>query len=291
VNNVLRIPSGGVLLGVVGFAGWAAFSAGAAEPPRAARSVHLKYAAADGDLFYSEVTVEQSTPGSYFMACGWNTGYFGMQELSSSTNKVVIFSVWDPTKGDDASKVPPEQRVEVLHEGAGTKVTRFDGEGTGGKCMWPYLWETNETCRFAVRAPVEGEKTSYEGWFFDGRQRAWKHLVTFRTRTGGKPLRGLYSFIEDFRRDGRSASELRRARFGNGWLRSIKGEWISLNRASFTASGAEWESKENIDAGISEGRFYLATGGDLARTHELGERIELPRVQSARPPELQGLLK
>jgi len=272
-------------------AGWAAFSTGEAEPPRAARSVHLSYAAPEGDLFYNEVTVEQSTPGSYFMACGWNTGYFGMQELNSPTNKLVIFSVWDQTKGDDASKVPLEQRVEVLHEGAGAKVSRFGGEGTGGKCMWPYLWETNNTCRFAVRASVEGEKTGYEGWFFDKRSGTWKHLVTFRTRAGGKPMRGLYSFIEDFRRDGRSASEVRRARFGNGWLRSTKGEWTSLNRASFTASSAEWESKENIDAGISAGRFYLATGGNLTRTRELGQWMELPRVQSAQPPELSHLLK
>jgi hypothetical protein len=290
VNGVFRIPSSGVLQGIVLVAAWAAFSTRAAEPPRAARSVHLGYAASEGDLFYNEVKVEQSTPGSYFMACGWDTGYFGMQELRSSTNKVVIFSVWDPTKGDNANKVPLEQRVEVLHEGAGAKVSRFGGEGTGGKCLWPYQWETNETCRFAVRASVEGEKTSYEGWFFDNRAQAWKHMVTFRTRTGGKPLRGLYSFIEDFRRDGRSVSEMRRARFGNGWLRSTKGEWTSLNRASFTASGVEWESKENIDAGIAEGRFYLATGGNVTRTRELGERIELARAQSAPPPELAGLL-
>ena len=289
VNNCFRIQSGRVLIGVVCLAAGAAFSAKAAEPPRAARSVHLKYAAAEGDLFYNEVTVEQSTPGSYFMACGWNTGYFGIQELSSPTNKVVIFSVWDPTRGDDASKVPLEQRVEVLHEGEGAKVTRFGGEGTGGKCMWPYVWETNETCRFAVRASFEAEKTSYEGWFFDNRATAWKHLVTFRTRTGGKPLRGLYSFIEDFRRDGRSANELRRARFGNGWLRSTKGEWTSLSRASFTASSADWESKENIDAGISGERFYLATGGNLTRTRELGGWMELSGLQSAQPPKLPGV--
>ena len=289
MNNVFRIFAGGVLPSIVFAVAWAAFSTKAAEPPRAARSVHLRYAATDGDLFYNEVTVEQSTPGSYFMACGWNTGYFGMQELRSPTNKVVIFSVWDPTKGDDANQVPLEQRVEVLHEGVGAKVSRFGGEGTGGKCMWPYLWKTNETCRFAVRASVEGEKTSYEGWFFDNHAKAWKHLVTFRTRTGGKPLRGFYSFVEDFRRDGRSANEVRRARFGNGWLRSTKGEWTSLNRASFTASGAEWESKENIDAGISAGRFYLATGGSLTRTRELEEWMEVPRASSAQPPELPGL--
>ena len=265
-------------------------SINAAEPPRAARSVHLHYAAAAGDLFYNEVTVEQTTDGSYFMACGWNTGYFGMQQLESSTNKVVIFSVWDPTQGDDTNKVPLEQRVEILHEGVGAKIRRFGGEGTGGQCLWPYIWETNETCRFAVRATVDGDKTSYAGWFFDNHTRAWRHLVTFRTRTGGRSLRGYYSFIEDFRRDGRSVNEVRRASFGSGWVRDLKGEWISLRRATFTASSSEWEAKENIDAGIAAGSFFLATGGITSRSRELGKAIELKSDGPEKVPELPGEL-
>ncbi len=271
--------------------GAGAISISAAEPLRAARSVHLHFAAPSGDLFYNELTVEQTTDGSYFMACGWNTGYFGMQQLGSSTNKVVIFSVWDPTQGDDANKVPLEQRVEILHEGVSAKIRRFGGEGTGGQCLWPYLWETNETCRFAVRATVDGDKTSYAGWFFDNRTQAWQHLVTFRTRTGGQPLRGYYSFIEDFRRDGKSATEVRRASFGNGWVRDLKGEWTSLRRATFTASSSEWEAKENIDAGISAGRFFLATGGNTARLRELGKAIELRADVPGKIPELPEELK
>jgi Domain of unknown function (DUF5077) len=46
---------------------------------RAARSVHLGYRAPEGSFFYNEMVVEQSVNGSYFMACGWNTGYFGIQ--------------------------------------------------------------------------------------------------------------------------------------------------------------------------------------------------------------------
>jgi hypothetical protein len=84
VSRICSILSSIVALWLV--AGCATVAAEAAEPPRAARSVHLSYAAGEGDLFYNEVTAEQSTSGSYFMACGWNTGYFGMQELRSPTN-------------------------------------------------------------------------------------------------------------------------------------------------------------------------------------------------------------
>lgn len=255
---------------------------GAAEAPRAARSVHLGYSAPEGDVFYNEVVVEQSTRGSYFMACGWNTGYFGIQELNSPTNRLVIFSVWDPTKGDDANKVPLDQRVEVLFEGAGTQVSRFGGEGTGGKCLWPHQWATNEVCRFLVQVTVAGTKTAYAGWFYDASARDWRHLVTFRTRTDGKPLRGYYSFVEDFRRDGRSVNDVRRARFGNGWVRTSADKWEPLTQARFTASSATWEAKENIDAGSTSDWFYLATGGETTRSRALG--TSFARASSATNP-------
>src|SRR5688572_33125835 len=150
--------------------------------PRAARSVHLHYPAAEADAFYTEMAVEKSVPGSYFMACGFRHGYFGIQELSRG-RKVVIFSVWDPTKGDEAAKVPLEQRVEVLHNDPEVEVKRFGGEGTGGQSFFKYDWKIGETCRFLVRVKVEGEKSAYAGYFYVPQTKSWKHLVTFRTRT------------------------------------------------------------------------------------------------------------
>jgi hypothetical protein len=51
---------------------------------------------------------------------------------------------------------------------------------------------------------------------------------------------------------------------------------VSLNRARFTASGAEWESKDNIDAGLADGWFYLSTGGAITKSRELRSLMELP---------------
>lgn len=249
-----------------------------AEPVeyRAARSVHLGYPAPEGELFCTEMVIEQSVNGSYFMAAGWNTGYFGLQQLGSPTNKVVIFSVWDPTTGDDPGAVKTEDRVELLHEGEGVRIKRFGGEGTGGQCMAPFAWELGQTNRFVLRGEVQDRKTAYTAWIWRHDRQDWWKLATFRTRTGGKPLLGYYSFVEDFRRDKKSVHETRRARFGNGWLRTTKGEWVALNRARFTASGAEWESKDNIDAGPDQGWFYLSTGGDIRKSRELRSLMELP---------------
>jgi hypothetical protein len=207
------------------------------------------------------------------MACWFRHAYFGIQELSGG-RKVVLFSVWDPTKGDAAAKVPLEQRVEVLHQDPDVEVKRFGGEGTGGQCFFRYDWKAGEACRFLVRAKVEGDRSAYAAYFYVAQAKAWKHLVTFRTRTGGDRLAGLYSFVEDFRRDTASAGEARRAVFSNGWVSA--GEWTPLLVARFTASSSEWEAKDTIDAGVAGGRFYLQTGGDTKTTTPLNGKIERP---------------
>ncbi len=245
----------------------------AAEPFRAARSVHLSYPAPDAELIYNEVVVDQSTTGSYFMAVGWNTGYFGIQELGDG-KKVAIFSVWDPTKGDDQSAVKVEDRVELLHSDPAVRIKRFGGEGTGGQCMMDYDWKIGETNRFLVRGLVEGNKTAYSGYLYLNGKKSWLHLVTFRTQTGGLPLKGLYSFIEDFRRDFKSVEEVRKARFGHGWIKDIKGEWYPLAKARFTASDADFESKDNIDAGFGKEWFFLTTGGNTRQTLNLRSVID-----------------
>ena len=272
-------------VGLALFATFSLKSADAPKPPRAARSVHLGLQAPKATLFYNEMVVEESVNGSYFMAAGWNTGYFGIQQLGSPTNKVVLFSVWDPTKGDVANAVPLEKRVELLHEGEGVRIRRFGGEGTGGQCMAPLAWKIGETNRFLMRAEVQGDKTAYTAWVWRGDKKDWWKLATFRTQTGGQSLTGLYSFIEDFRRDSKSATERRRARFGNGWVQVLSGEWAPLTNARFTASSSEWEAKETIDAGHSGGWFFLATGGKTTTGTLLNSRIELSPVQRT-PPKL-----
>lgn len=255
-----------------------------AAEPRAARSVHLGYPAPDATVFTLEMVVVESTPGSYFMAAGWNTGYFGIQELADG-KKVAIFSVWDPTRGDDPSAVRDEDRVECLYAADGVRIKRFGGEGTGGQCMVDCAWVVGMPVRFAVVATPAEDRTAYEGYLWWPESREWKHLVTFRTRTGGAPLRGLYSFVEDFRRDGRSVHEVRRARFRDGWVRSVDGAWKPLVAARFTASGADWEAKESIDATSDGKAFMLATGGDVRSSRPLGSMLELPTTAAA-PPEL-----
>jgi len=266
---------GGSILAVVGET---------SPPPRAARSVHLGYISPEATVFYNELTVEQSVRGSYFMACGFNHGYFGIQELANG-KKVVIFSVWDPAKGDDPNAVGLEHRVEVLYKADDVTARRFGGEGTGGQSFFNYDWKVGQTYRFLVRATTAGSRTAYAAHFFLPEPKTWKHLVTFRTIASGDRLKGLYSFVEDFRRDGKSAQEVRRATFGNGWIRDPHDQWVKLRQARFTASGATWEAKETIDAGVVGDDFYLQTGGNTKTTIPLKTLMERPAGKAV-PPQL-----
>jgi hypothetical protein len=67
------------------------------KPRRNAASVHLAYPVPKDTkvaAFYCEVTALEDPIWTYYMACGWHRGYFGMQ-VNSPTERRIIFSVWD----------------------------------------------------------------------------------------------------------------------------------------------------------------------------------------------------
>jgi hypothetical protein len=248
----------------------------------ACRSVHLAYAGPEGVAYYNEMAIENSADGTYFMAAGWSKGYFGIQELANG-KKLVLFSVWDPTAGNDPKKVDESKRVKMLHKDDAVRVQRFGGEGTGGRAFFDYDWKIGTTYRFFVTAKsTDSDRTLYSGYFFMPEQKEWKHLVTFSTLTNGTLLKGYYSFVEDFRRNKISTTKERRARFGNGWAKSAKGDWLPLDAARFTADA---NPVLNIDAGRIADRFFLATGGSIEnKTTKLRDIINRAAVKDARPP-------
>jgi hypothetical protein len=260
----------------------------AAEParPTACRSVHLGYPAAEGVAFYNEVAVDHSAPGTYFMVCGWNKGYFGIQELGNG-KKLLIFSVWDSGQNDPKA-VDEDRRVKLLHKDEKVRIGRFGGEGTGGQSFFDYDWKPGQTYRFLVTARPNKDRTEYAGYFFVPEDKSWKHLVTFSTITGGKYLVGYYSFVEDFKRDKVSMTRLRKAHFGNAWVRTKDGEWVAARKARFTADS---NPITNIDASVDGERFFLATGADTRNDGtRLGGTIQLPAtVTLTAPTGLPGL--
>ena len=225
----------------------------------ACRSVHLQYPASEGVAFYNEVVVKQSAEGTYFCVCGFNKGYYGIQELANG-KKLLIFSVWDPAGQNDPKKVKEEDRVKLTHKDPAMRIGRFGNEGTGGQSFFDYDWKIGETYKFLVKSKAEGaDRVEFAGWFYHPETKAWKHLVSFSTPVK-KQLGGYYSFVEDFRRNKVSTTKTRAAVFGNGWMQSADGTWHALATARFTADA---NPVLNINAKLDGDRFYLATGGEL----------------------------
>ncbi len=239
----------------------------------ACRSVHLVFPAPEGTAFYNEVTVEKSSEGTYFCVCGFDQGYFGIQEQRPG-KKVVIFSVWDPGKQDDPNSVDPAKRVKLVTKDEAVRVGRFGNEGTGGQSFLDLDWKPGETYRFLVMAKPDGDRTSFTASIAPPGATAWRPLATFSTLAKGKLLGGYYSFIEDFRRNKVSATIERRATFGGGYVRDKEGRWLPLAKAKFTA---DRNPALTIDAGVEGDRFALATGGMVENKHtKLGNSMELP---------------
>ena len=249
----------------------------------ACRSVHLSYSTTESLAFCLDVAVDSSAEGTYFAVCGWDSGYFGLQELSDG-KKVILFSVWDPHDQFDPNSVPEEKRVKTLHKDDQVRVGRFGGEGTGGKSFFNYDWKIGETYRFMVKAKKEGDRSEYSGFFFIPETNDWKHLVTFSAPNGGKLLRGHYSFVEDFQRDRVSTTRIRRAHFSNGWIQTSAGMWQPVTTARFTADA---NPVVNINAGINGQQFFLATGGEIKNDAiSLGKSMTLPHDPKRVPPKL-----
>ncbi len=245
----------------------------------ACRSVHLSYPAPVGSAFTVELSVTQSAPGTYFMACGWDKGYFGLQELGDG-KKVLIFSVWD-SASDNPKDAKPEDRVKVLHKDDKVRIGRFGGEGSGGQSFLDFDWQPETPYRFLVKAKPDGTRTEYAGYFKPSAATEWTHLVTFSTVTGGKNLSGYYSFVEDFRRNKVSATQARRATYGDAWVKPVAGEWQPLTKARFTADA---NPALTIDAGRVGDRYYLATGGATANAGaKLKATIDLPAADRVAP--------
>ncbi|WP_254511944.1 DUF3472 domain-containing protein [Anatilimnocola floriformis] len=252
----------------------------------ACRSVHWQWRGAAGTAFYNEVIVDQSAPGTYFCVCGFNHGYFGIQQLDDK-RKVAIFSVWDPGKQNDPTKVDENNRVKLLYNDDAVRVKRFGNEGTGGQSFLDLDWKVGETYRLMVTCERKDDRTAYTGWIYMNEAKEWKKLVTFSTLTKDEKLGGYYSFVEDFRRNKVSATQPRMARFGNGWV-LVDGKWQAIERGRFTADN---NPAKTINAGLKEQLFFLATGGETANSDlELSKSIDLPVADRQPPADVAKLL-
>jgi hypothetical protein len=229
------------------------------------------------------VTVKTDPIWSYYEACGFSRGYFGIQ-VNSLTERRIIFSVWDSGKEPtDRTKVAAEDRVLLVAKGDGVEASDFGNEGTGGHSHLVYPWKTGDTYRFLVFANPEDSSTVYSGYFYFPERKRWELIASFRAPKDGGYLRGLYSFNEDF--EGANGQQQRLAEFGNQWIKTAGGDWSELVRARFTHTKNGYTDRLDRGAGVVGERFYLSNGGFSPGSLKYGDEITRP-ASGRRPSDI-----
>lgn len=217
-------------------------------------SVHLNYTAPAGnnEWIYNEITVPagQDNIGSYYMSNGFNGGYFGIQ-VKSSTDRWVLFSVWDADSGG-----------KTVLTGKGTDVVNgnFGGEGTGGQSYLVYNWKAGNTYKFLTQIKPDGAgNTNYSSWFYAPELGVWKFMATFKRPSTTTYASGLNSFLENFNVD--LGYTGRKALYNNMWTRSTAGTWTEITAARFTCDPTgSTQQRMDFKGGVEDGKFYLQNG-------------------------------
>lgn len=237
---------------------------------RQARSVHLWYEPVAKNAVQAMATgvVTETQTNSYYMILGWDCGYCGVQD-SAYYGRIFIFSVWDPSNphdyGANPNLVRDEIRAKVLFADNGVNVARFGGEGTGARTITDVGWKVGEPVTVKLEACDSGtNRTAYTCYVRKGDGASdWRKIATVSTLKNAnraQGLMGLHSFVEDFWRNGYSATLSRRAEFSDIATKGAKdADWTYASRAYFSGDGTESPA---VDAGrVSERKFFLQTGG------------------------------
>jgi len=250
-------------------------------------SVHLYYKVPSSRKLrfaYSEITVPegQDPVGSFFMANGFYSGYFGMQ-VNSPNQRRVLFSIWSPYQTDNPREIPQDQRVEALAKGPGVRVGEFGNEGSGGQSFLEYPWKSGHTYRFLTEAVPDGSGSSvFTAWFGEKAADEWRLIASFRRPKTTTHLRGFHSFLENFHPT--QGHIVRSAEHGNIWVCDTDGEWHECLEASFSVD-ATGGGRHRLDfaGGMRGERFFLRNGGFFSDNVSAGESFTRKSTASQRP--------
>jgi hypothetical protein len=239
-------------------------------------SCHINYTnlpAGNIEYYYTEITVPNGNDpvGSYFMANGFSGGYFGIQ-VNSASERRVLFSVWDPSKGS----------TTLVSKGAGVVSNPFGGEGTGGQSYLVFNWIAGNTYKFLTRGKPDGSgNTDYSSWFFTPESGKWNYIATWKRPNTNVYLTGFHSFLENFLDYNGYLG--RKALWGNQWVKPADGDWKEITSFRF-GGDATARNKQRADfaGGTENGAFYLQNGGFFARYTPVGTNFT--RAATGLPP-------
>ena len=250
-------------------------------------SVHLNFQmpekAGDVEYFYNEITVPEGNDvlGSYFMACGFAQGYFGIQ-VNSETERRVLFSVWSPFNTDNPGEIPEDQKIKLLKKGTDVYTGEFGNEGSGGQSYYKYLWKAGTTYKFLLKAkPAGNDETNFTAWFYAPEVGKWKLIASFRRPKTSTYLTRLHSFLENFYTE--TGNVTRKGNYTNQWIYNSEKKWIEITKMKFTADAtARKESRMDYAGGSDNQSFFLQNCGFFSETTTIDSYFE--RKPTGTPP-------
>lgn len=228
-------------------------------------SVHMRYPVPEkieAKWYYNEITVPEGADvvGSYYMANGFNGGYFGIQ-VNSETERRILFSVWSPYVTDNPDEIPEEQKIKLLKKGKDVYTGEFGNEGSGGQSFLRYNWKAGNTYKFLLKGePVGNDHTEYSAWFFAPEEGDWRLIASFSRPKTNSWLTGFHSFLENF--VPQQGIFERKVLFSNQWVGDKNNKWTELTEGVFSADNTA-RSGYRIDyaGGEKDGSFYLRNCG------------------------------
>ena len=255
---------------------------------KGAPSTHLWYAYPKDSTvawFYNEVTVPPGVNSSnaYYMTNGFSGGYMGIQ-VNSPTERRIIFSIWSNYNTNDPKEIPSDYAVTLIRKGEGVFTGEFGNEGSGGHSHLVFPWKNGTPYKFLIGARPKGDHTIYTAYYYAPENGSWKLIASWdKTRTGGKWLSGLYSFVENF---GPNGDDFFTASYGNQWVRTPSGTWIEMDKCYLTTTASPTKHpRYDYGAGVEHNRFYMFTGG-FERMNNLATHTDISRTSEGHPPDI-----
>jgi hypothetical protein len=232
---------------------------------KGAPATHLTYKVPGDSVaawFYSEVSVPKiadTTVNVYYETNGFNGGYMGIQH-NSKNEKRFIFSVWSAYNTNDPKEIPTDYAVTLIKKGAGVFTGEFGNEGSGGHSHLVFNWKADVVYKLLVGAKPAGDHTIFTAYYYAPENGEWKLIAQWdKTKTGGKLLTGLYSFVENF---GDNGMDYFSARYGNQWICTPGGKWMELTTARFTTTADKVKHPRfDYGSGVDGKWFYMFSGG------------------------------
>ena len=231
---------------------------------KGAASTHLWYSYPKDSAiawFYNEVTIPAgvNSTNAYYMTNGFSDGYMGIQ-LNSPVERRIIFSVWSNYNTNDPKEIPADYAITLVKKGKGVFSGEFGNEGSGGHSHLVYNWNQGVTYKMLLGAKSAGDHTIYTAYYLAPENKSWQLIAQWdKTKTGGKLLSGLYSFVENF---GPNGNDFFKAEYGNQWICTANGTWMELIKCALTTTASPSKHQRyDYGAGVENNKFYMFTGG------------------------------